>query len=87
MVDDLKKQASTVKDDISSKVKVLEKRLSLLAKAKKSSELKETVTQKNRIEQKLSEAKENQRDILNKINDARKKTKVSLEEFIEGLIK
>ena len=87
MVDDLKKQASTVKDDISSKVKVLEKRLSLLAKAKKSSELKETVTQKNRIEQKLSEAKENQRDILNKINDARKKTKVSLEEFIEGIIK
>lgn len=87
MVDDLKKQASTVKDDISSKVKVLEKRLSLLAKAKKSSELKETVTQKNRIEQKLSEAKENQRGILNKINDARKKTKVSLEEFIEGIIK
>lgn len=34
MVDDLKKQASTVKDDISSKVNVLEKRLSLLAKAK-----------------------------------------------------
>lgn len=34
MVDDLKKQASTVKDDISSKVKVLEKRLSLLVKAK-----------------------------------------------------
>lgn len=87
MVDDLKKQASTVKDDISSKVKVLEKRLSLLAKAKKSSELKETVTQKNQIEQKLSEAKENQRGILNKINDARKKTKVSLEEFIEGIIK
>ena len=87
MVDDLKKQASTVKDDISSKVKALEKRLSLLAKAKKSNELKETVTQKNRIEQRLSEAKENQRNILNKINDARKKTKVSLEEFIEGIIK
>lgn len=87
MVDDLKKQSNTMKDDISSKVKVLEKRLSLLAKAKKSNELKETVTQKNRIEQKLSEAKENQRDILNKINDARKKTKVSLEEFIEEIIK
>ena len=84
---DLKKQSNTMKDDISSKVKVLEKRLSLLAKAKKSNELKETVTQKNRIEQRLSEAKENQRNILNKINDARKKTKVSLEEFIEGIIK
>lgn len=34
MVDDLKKQSNTMKDDISSKVKVLEKRLSLLAKAK-----------------------------------------------------
>ena len=87
MVDDLKKQASTVKDDISSKVKVLEKRLSLLAKAKKSSELKETVTQKNRIEQRLSDAKESQRGIINKINDAKKKTKVSLEEFIEGIVK
>lgn len=87
MVDDLKKQASTVKDDISSKVKVLEKRLSLLAKAKKSSELKETITQKNRIEQRLSDAKESQRDIINKINDAKKKTKVSLEEFIEGIVK
>lgn len=87
MVDDLKKQSNTMKDDISSKVKVLEKRLSLLAKAKKSNELKETVTQKNRIEQRLSEAKENQRNILNKINDARKKTKVSLEEFIEEIIK
>lgn len=87
MVEDLKKQASTVKGDISSKVKSLQKRLSLLAKAKKSNELKETVTQKNQIEQKLSDAKESQRDILDKISDAKKKTKVSLEEFIEGIIK
>ena len=87
MVDDLKKQASTVKDDISSKVKVLEKRLSLLAKAKKSNELKDTVTQKNLIEQKIQEAKDSQRELLNRINDARSKTKVSLEEFIGIIIK
>lgn len=40
MVDDLKKQSNTMKDDISSKVKVLEKRLSLLAKAKNQMSLR-----------------------------------------------
>lgn len=87
MLDDLKKQASHVKNDLSSRVKVLEKKLSLLAKAKKENELKETVTHKNRIEQRLQEARDNQRELLNKINDAKKKTKVSLEEFIGIIIK
>ena len=87
MLDDLKKQANHVKNDLSSRVKVLEKKLSLLAKAKKENELKETVTHKNRIEQILQEARDNQKELLNKINDATKKTKVSLAEFISVIIK
>lgn len=87
MLDDLKKQANNVKNDLSSRVKVLEKKLSLLAKAKKENELKETVTHKNRIEQRLQEARDNQKELLNKINDAKKKTRVSLEEFIGVIIK
>jgi DNA repair exonuclease SbcCD ATPase subunit len=87
MLDDLKKQANHVKNDLSSRVKVLEKKLSLLAKAKKENELKETVTHKNHIEQRLQEARDNQKELLNKINDAKKKTRVSLEEFIGVIIK
>lgn len=87
MIDDLKKQANHVKNDLSSRVKVLEKKLSLLAKAKKENELKETVTHKNHIEQRLQEARDNQKELLNKINDAKKKTRVSLEEFIGVIIK
>lgn len=87
MLDDLKKQANHVKNDLSSRVKVLEKKLSLLAKAKKENELKETVTYKNRIEQRIHEARDNQKELLNKINDAKKKTRVSLEEFIGVIIK
>lgn len=87
MLDDLKKQANHVKNDLSSRVKVLEKKLSLLAKAKKENELKETVTHKNRIEQRIQEARDNQKELLNKINDAKKKTRVSLEEFIGVIIK
>lgn len=87
MLDDLKKQANHVKNDLSSRVKVLEKKLSLLAKAKKENELNETVTYKNRIEQRIQEARDNQKELLNKINDAKKKTRVSLEEFIGVIIK
>lgn len=87
MLDDLKKQANHVKNDLSSRVKVLEKKLSLLAKTKKENELKETVTYKNRIEQRIQEARDNQKELLNKINDAKKKTRVSLEEFIGVIIK
>lgn len=87
MLDDLKKQANHVKNDLSSRVRVLEKKLSLLAKAKKENELKETVTYKNRIEQRIQEARDNQKELLNKINDAKKKTRVSLEEFIGVIIK
>ena len=87
MLDDLKKQAKHVKNDLSSRVKVLEKKLSLLAKAKKENELKETITYKNRIEQRIQEARDNQKELLNKINDAKKKTRVSLEEFIGVIIK
>lgn len=87
MLDDLKKQANHVKNDLSSRVKVLEKKLSLLAKAKKENELKETVTHKNHIEQRIQEARDNQKELLNKINDAKKKTRVSLEEFIGVIIK
>lgn len=87
MLDDLKKQANHVKNDLSSRVKVLEKKLSLLAKAKKENELKEPVTYKNRIEQRIQEARDNQKELLNKINDAKKKTRVSLEEFIGVIIK
>lgn len=87
MLDDLKKQANHVKNDLSSRVKVLEKKLSLLVKAKKENELKETVTYKNRIEQRIQEARDNQKELLNKINDAKKKTRVSLEEFIGVIIK
>lgn len=87
MLDDLKKQANHVKNGLSSRVKVLEKKLSLLAKAKKENELKETVTYKNRIEQRIQEARDNQKELLNKINDAKKKTRVSLEEFIGVIIK
>lgn len=87
MLDDLKKQANHVKNDLSSRVKVLEKKLSLLAKAKKENELKETVIYKNRIEQRIQEARDNQKELLNKINDAKKKTRVSLEEFIGVIIK
>lgn len=87
MLDDLKKQSNHVKNDLSSRVKVLEKKLSLLAKAKKENELKETVTYKNRIEQRIQEARDNQKELLNKINDAKKKTRVSLEEFIGVIIK
>lgn len=87
MLDDLKKQANHVKNDLSSRVKVLEKKLSLLAKAKKENELKETVTYKNRIEQRIQEARDNQKELLNKINDAKGKTRVSLEEFIGVIIK
>lgn len=87
MLDDLKKQANHVKNDLSSRVKVLEKKLSLLAKAKKENELKETLTYKNRIEQRIQEARDNQKELLNKINDAKKKTRVSLEEFIGVIIK
>lgn len=87
MLDDLKKQANHVKNDLSSRVKVLEKKLSLLDKAKKENELKETVTYKNRIEQRIQEARDNQKELLNKINDAKKKTRVSLEEFIGVIIK
>lgn len=87
MLDDLKEQAKHIKTDISSKIRSLEKKLSMLAKAKKSNELKDTVTQKNLIEQKIQEAKDSQRELLNRINDARSKTKVSLEEFIGIIIK
>lgn len=87
MLDDLKKQANHVKNDLSSRVKVLEKKLSLLTKAKKENELNETVTYKNRIEQRIQEARDNQKELLNKINDAKKKTRVSLEEFIGVIIK
>lgn len=87
MLDDLKKQANHVKNDLSSRVKVLEKKLSLLSKAKKENELKETVTYKNHIEQRIQEARDNQKELLNKINDAKKKTRVSLEEFIGVIIK
>lgn len=87
MLDDLKKQANYVKNDLSSRVKVLEKKLSLLAKAKKENEFKEAVTYKNRIEQRIQEARDNQKELLNKINDAKKKTRVSLEEFIGVIIK
>lgn len=87
MLDDLKKQANHVKNDLSSRVKVLEKKLSWLAKAKKENELKETVTYKNRIEQRIQEARDNQKELLNKINDAKRKTRVSLEEFIGVIIK
>lgn len=87
MLDDLKKQANHVKNDLSSRVKVLEKKLSLLAKAKKENELKEIVIYKNRIEQRIQEARDNQKELLNKINDAKKKTRVSLEEFIGVIIK
>lgn len=87
MLDDLKKQANHVKNDLSSRVKVLEKKLSLLAKAKKENELNETLTYKNRIEQRIQEARDNQKELLNKINDAKKKTRVSLEEFIGVIIK
>lgn len=87
MLDDLKKQANHVKNDLSSRVKVLKKKLSLLAKAKKENELKETVTYKNRIEQRIQEARDNQKELLNKINEAKKKTRVSLEEFIGVIIK
>lgn len=87
MLDDLKKQANHVKNDLSSRVKVLEKKLSLLAKAKKENELKEAVTYKNRIEQRIQEARDNQKELLNKINDAKRKTRVSLEEFIGIIIK
>lgn len=87
MLDDLKKQANHVKNDLSSRVKVLEKKLSLLAKAKKENELKETITYKNRIEQRIQEARDNQKELLNKINDTKRKTRVSLEEFIGVIIK
>lgn len=87
MLDDLKEQSKHIKTDISSKIRSLEKKLSMLAKAKKSNELKDTVTQKNLIEQKIQEAKDSQRELLNRINDARSKTKVSLEEFIGIIIK
>lgn len=87
MLDDLKKQANYVKNDLSSRVKVLEKKLSLLAKTKKENDLKEAVTYKNRIEQRIQEARDNQKELLNKINDAKKKTRVSLEEFIGVIIK
>lgn len=87
MLDDLKEQSKHIKTDISSKIKSLEKKLSVLAKAKKSNELKETVTQKNLIEQKIQEANDSQKELLIRINDARSKTKVSLEEFIGIIIK
>ena len=87
MLDDLKEQAKHIKTDLSSKIKSLEKKLSMLAKAKKSNELKDTVTQKNLIEQKIQEARDSQKELLDKINDARSKTKVSLEEFIGIIIK
>ena len=87
MLDDLKKQANHVKNDLSSRVKVLEKKLSLLVKAKKENELKEIVTYKNHIEQRIQEARDNQKELLNKINDAKKKTRISLEEFIGVIIK
>ena len=45
----------------------------MLAKAKKSNELKDTVTQKNLIEQKIQEARDSQKELLDKINDARSK--------------
>ena len=87
MLDDLKKQANYVKNDLSSKIGNLEKKLSLLAKAKKENELKKIVTQKNQIEQKIKEAKDNQRELIDRINNAKEKTKVSLEEFISLIIK
>lgn len=87
MLDDLKEQSKHIKTDISSKIRSLEKKLSMLAKAKKSNELKDTVTQKNLIEQKIQEARDSQKELLDKINDARSKTKVSLEEFIGIIIK
>ncbi|MCQ6468234.1 hypothetical protein NPN14_23705, partial [Vibrio parahaemolyticus] len=40
-----------------------------------------------RIEQRIQEARDNQKELLNKINDAKKKTRVSLEEFIGVIIK
>lgn len=87
MLDDLKKQANHVKNDLSSRIKTLEKKISLLTKAKKDSELKEIAIHKNSIERRLQEARDNQKELISRINDAKKKTKVSLEEFIDIIIK
>ena len=87
MLDDLKKQANHVKNNLSSRIKTLEKKISLLTKAKKDSEIKEIAIHKNNIERRLQEAKDNQKELISRINDAKKKTKVSLEEFIDIIIK
>lgn len=87
VLDDLKEQENNLKTRVSKDIKALEKRISSLAKAKNFKELKEIVTKISVIEKDIKESKEHQATINEKISEARSKTKVSLEEFIDIIIK
>lgn len=87
VLDDLKEQESHLKTQVSKDIQTLEKRISSLAKAKNDNELKEIVTQISVIEKDIKKSREHQATINEKISEARSKTKVSLEEFIDIIIK
>lgn len=87
VLDDLKEQESHLKTQVSKDIQTLEKKISSLAKAKSDNELKEIVTQISVIEKDIKKSREHQATINEKISEARSKTKVSLEEFIDIIIK
>lgn len=87
VLDDLKEQESHLKTKVSKDIQTLEKKISSLAKAKNDNELKEIVTQISVIEKDIKKSREHQATINEKISEARSKTKVSLEEFIDIIIK
>lgn len=87
MIDDLKDQLDNTNRNLDERVKAHKEKVRLLAKAKKSIDHKGLMANLNHIKEDLNNLKESQSRVQLEIASAKSKTKVSLEEFINVIIK
>lgn len=86
IIDDLKDQSCNLTKDLDSRIESHREKIRLLAKAKNKIDHKGLVTQLNNIKTEIEDLREKQKSIQLDIQEAKDKTKVSLEEFIEDII-
>lgn len=87
ILEDLNHQLVNANKDITSKIKAHKEKFRLLAKAKKSIDHKGLIAKLNYLKEDINNLKEKQNSVQLEITSARNKTKVSLEEFIDVIIK
>lgn len=86
-VSDLKEQAEDHTADLEKEIQKLEKLKKARAKAKNELEHKELVTRKDDLQKELEKYQEKISELREKIDAARDKSKISLEDFIDELVK